>query len=298
MRSGTLLITLMLGAACATTTPLRDTRFEPIRQKLQQTVAKDELNSISVAVAIDGRIVWEEAFGYADREKKILATPQTQYAAASITKPITATAIMKLVDEGKLELSQPVVGILGPISIRGGADDASRMTVRSILHHRAGLAEQNRYYFPGEVRPPLEEILRRYAIVAHPIEEKYRYSNIGYAVLEAVIERLSGQPYATFLRESIFTPLGMKRTSVGPATGAATLYDPDRKPIPPYDFAARGAGWVFSTAPDLVRFGLMHLGQPLADQKPVLRESTRAQMLEDRTSTGSATGRYGLDWYC
>ena len=284
--------------SCATAPPLRDARFAPIRQKLQDAAAKDEFASISVAVAIDGRIVWEEAFGYANRESKVRATPQTQYAIASITKPVTATAIMKLVDDGKIDLSQPVVDILGPASIRAHADDASRVTVRSLLNHRSGMAEHNRYYFPGETRPPLDEILRRYAIVAYPVGQKYRYSNIGYAVLESIIERTSGQSYATFLRDSLFTPLRMQRTTVGPSSNAATLYDPDKNSIAPYDFASRGAGYVFSTPHDVVRFGLMHLGQPLSDQRAVLTEPTRRAMLTDRKTTGSATGRYGLDWYC
>jgi CubicO group peptidase (beta-lactamase class C family) len=274
---------MIVTAACGTGGALRDARLEPLRAKLQDAVAKGEIASVSVAVAVDGRIVWEEAFGFADRERGIRATPDTQYAIASISKPVTATGVLLL----GIDIDKPVTDYLGPRGIRIHADDPPDVTVRSILQHRAGIAEHNQYYYGPDAskRPPIDETIRRYAIVAWPANETYRYSNIGYGVLEALIARVSGRPYEVFLRDAVFARYGMTRSSVGPGANSAVLHDGVGKPIPPYDFASRAAGWLFSTPRDLVRFALVH-------------DAARKRMLAERHSTGSATGRYGFDWYC
>src|SRR2546430_1503356 len=82
-------------------------RWDSVRALIRQTIAESNLPSISVAVAKDGKIIWEEGFGWADREKLIAATPNTMYSLASISKPITATGLMTLVERGKIDLDKP-----------------------------------------------------------------------------------------------------------------------------------------------------------------------------------------------
>jgi CubicO group peptidase (beta-lactamase class C family) len=287
--------------ACTSTRHERDPLFEPLRAKLQRAVAEEKVASISVAVAIDGQFVWQEAFGLADRERGIPATPETRYPIASVTKPMTATGVMLLGDRGLVDLSRPANDYLGDGKIRGGAADPAQATVRLILLHRAGLAEHNEFYYAneGRPRPPIEEAIHRYALVAWPAGQRYRYSNLGYGVLEAIIAQASGRPFEQFLRDEVFLPLGMTRTTVGYDTlETAVTYDSGRQPIPRFELSSLGSGSVVSTPHDMVRFGLHHVGAPLPDQRPILRGSTRQQMLGDHVSTGSTTGRYGLDWYC
>lgn len=297
----TALLTIAWTIACTNTRHERAVLFEPLRAKLQRAVAEGEVTSISVAVAIDGRFVWQEAFGLADRERGIAATPETRYPIASVTKPMAATGVMLLVDRGLVDPTRPANDYLGDGKIRGGADDSARATVRLILLHRAGLAEHNEFYYANErrPRPPIEEAIRRYALVAWPVDQRYRYSNLGYGVLEAIIAQTSGRSFERFLRDEVFLPLGMTRTTVGFDTiETAVTYDNDRLPIPRFELSSLGSGSVVSTPHDMVRFGLYHLGAPLPNQRPILRESTRRQMLDDHVTTGSTTGRYGLDWYC
>ena len=83
-------------------------QFEEVRHRIEQILVADGLPSISVAVAKDGKIIWERGFGWADREKRIPATEHTMYSLASITKPITATGLMVLVEHSLVDMDQPV----------------------------------------------------------------------------------------------------------------------------------------------------------------------------------------------
>src|ERR1700694_4797254 len=89
-------------AHSSSSTPQYD--FAPVRAYINKTIAEKQLPSVSVAVAQHGRIIWEEAFGWADREKMVAATPDTVYALASLTKPYTATGVMELVEQHKIDL--------------------------------------------------------------------------------------------------------------------------------------------------------------------------------------------------
>ena len=88
-------------------------RFDGIRSKILEVIKETGIASISAAVAEEGRIVWEDGFGWADREKRIKASPHTMYSLASISKPITATGLMILVERGLVDLNQPANNYLG-----------------------------------------------------------------------------------------------------------------------------------------------------------------------------------------
>lgn len=114
-------------------------RFDDIRAYISSEMADKSVPSISVAVAQDGKILWEESFGWADREKRIEATPHTMYSMASISKPMTATGLMTLVQAGKIDLEKPVNDYLGNVKLRARVGDASGATVRRVANHTAGL---------------------------------------------------------------------------------------------------------------------------------------------------------------
>lgn len=274
--------------------------LQPIAERLQRAVDTGEIASISVGVAKDGKFVWLEAFGWADRQSEKSATTDTRYAVASITKPITATAVMTLVDRGLIDLRRPANDYLGEAKISGRASSAEGATVERIFQHRAGLAEHNEYYFAerGEHRPPLDELIRRYAFVAYPVNERYSYSNLGYGVLERIIERVSGRSFPEYLRSAVFQPLGMVRSSVGPVRGETAVHYLDmRTPLPFHDFSSHGSGYVFSTAADLLRFGMFHLKEP-SSPRAVMKPAMIDAMRRVRRTTGRAGGRYGTDWWC
>lgn len=275
--------------------------FDGVRAMIQRVMAERNLASVSVAAARDGRVVWEESFGWADREARIEATPHTPYSLASISKPVTATGLMILAERGAVDLDASVDDHLGRVGLAGLGGDAEEATVRRVAAHTAGLPLHYQFFYEdgGYTPPPREETIRRYGFVAHPPGTGFLYSNLGYGILDHVVARASGERFADFLRDEVFLPLGLTRTSVGlpPALRpyAATRYGPDGRPIPFYDFDHDGASAVWSSAHDLLRFGLFHLGHVPDAGRPILSDGSVAAMQRQETPPGE-TG-YGIGWF-
>lgn len=285
-------------AAPATVLPpaLRDS----LRARFKVMMDSGNVASLSWAVTRGGKIIWEDAIGYADLERQIPATPNTRYSMASISKPIHATGIMRLVEMGKVDLDRPANDYLGGGKITGLAGDASGATIRRLLAHTAGLPLHYRFFYEGGTvqRPTMDEAINRYAITVYPPGKVYNYSNLGYGVLDEVIARASGQTAEEFMRQEVFAPLGLPSATVGTGSGlenAALRYDANRKPIAPYDFDHRGASAVYISAHDLVRFGMFHLKDRLKDQRPILTDQRLDEMHRVQTPGDTATG-YGLGW--
>jgi len=255
-----------------------------------------------VAVARDGEIIWEQGFGWADREERWRASEHTMYSLASISKPITATGLMVLVERGDLDLDEPVNRYLGrnPLTVRVG--DHQLATVRRLANHTSGLPLHYQFFYEDEdrSRPPFAESLRRYGVLMFEPGERYQYSNFGYGILDYLIEQKSGMSYADFMRTEVFLLLGLTRTSVGlPANlrkHAATRYANDESPLPFYDFDHPGASAVFSSAHDLVRFGMFHLKHVGSDQQRILSSRSIEQMQLPTADTGGDR-KYGIGWF-
>jgi CubicO group peptidase (beta-lactamase class C family) len=260
--------------------------FGRVRAFIQEKMNKEGLPSLAVAVAQNGKIIWEEAWGSANVEKQIPATPQTMYSLASTTKPITATALMILVERRLVDLDKPANFYLGEAKLTGYNPEAA--TVRRLLTHTAGLPLHWNLIFAGEDyrRPEMDETIRRYGVLVAPPGEGFSYSNLGYGVLERIIERVSSKSYADFLNSEVFAPLGMTRSAVllepGPEADVAQRYAQKHKPFPFFDFDHRGASAVYASAHDLVRFGMFHLGNRLPDQKQILSAKAIDAMQRER----------------
>ena len=276
-------------------------RFGAVRDMLRKRMVEETVPSLAVAVAQHGEIVWEEGFGWADRESRTPATPHTLYSLASISKPMTATAIMALVEEGLVDLDRPINDYLAHPGVTARTGRAEDATVRRVCDHTSGLP-LHYHFFPVDEphrRPPMEETIRRYGQLVTLPGERYQYSNIGYGILDHVIARTSGKSYTDFMRERIFLPLGMTRASVDIAPGlephAAARYRSDGTRLPFYDFDHPGASAVYCSAHDLVRFGLFHLKARLADQKAILSDASidRMQAPSSEVPEGAA---YGIGW--
>ena len=189
--------------------------FEVIREQIREARIEHSIPSIAVAVARGQRIVWEEGFGWADRENRIPATEHTTYCVASTSKPITATAIMLLCERGLLDLDRPINEYLGDVKIRARLGDVSEATVRRVLSHTSGLPQHIETYYPDETgQAGVDLTLQRYAYLMIPPGERFHYSNLGYAALGVVIERVSEKSFARFVREELFLPLRMNRSAV------------------------------------------------------------------------------------
>ena len=305
---------LMLALSCGLTQPAfaaekangtvaTQGEFDALRARIRKELADNpDVPSIAVAVARDGKIVWEEGFGWADRESRRPATADTPYSLASISKPITATGLMTLVRDGKLDLDRPANDYLGAAKLVARVGDARDATVRRVANHTAGLPLHYQFFYADEPvrRPPMEETLRRYGNLVTAPGEIYEYSNLGYGVLDDIIARVSGQTYIDYMRTAVFEPLGMTHSSVDIAPGlekiVATRYGTDGKPLAFYDFDHPGGSAVYASAHDLVRFAMFHLKNHLPDQKPILSDAMIDAMHEPTASEGKGpdAGGYGV----
>jgi CubicO group peptidase (beta-lactamase class C family) len=275
--------------------------FDGVRAMIEQVMAERGLASISVAAAQGGEVVWEEAFGWANREERIRATPHTLYSLASISKPMSAAGLMILDERGQVDIDRPVDDYLGGARLAGLGGDAAGATVRRVMAHTAGLPLHYQFFYEGAgYAPPLRaETIRRYAVVAHPPGTEFLYSNLGYGIVDEVITQASGRPYEDFMRSEVFLPLGLTHTAVGLpdalAAHAAVRYGPENRPVPFYDFDHAGASAVWSSAHDLIRFGLFHLGHVPEGGRRILAEETVREM--HRRETPESGAGYGLGWF-
>jgi len=276
--------------------------FDKLREKIRTSLVDRQIPSLAVAVARDGEVVWEEGFGWADRENRIAATEHTLYSLASISKPITATGLMLLAQRGELRLDDPANQHLGTVGLTARVGDVEQATIRRLANHTSGLPLHYQFFYEDEPyeRPAFEESLRRYGVLMSAPGERFQYANFGYGVLDDVIRRKSGVSFAEFMRRDVFLPLGLTHTSVDiPAElkpAAAVRYGSDQLPIPFYTFDHPGASAVFSSAHDLVRFGMMHLGQRGEDQQEVLEPHWIAEMKKPTAKLDDGR-HYGVGWF-
>ena len=272
-------------------------RFAPIRATIRRFLDSTGTASVAVAVAKDGKILWEEGFGLANRERMIPATQHTMYSMASISKPITATGLMVLVERGRVALDHPINEYLGAGKVTGLAGDASSATVQRVMSHTAGLPLHYQFFYadPGYDPPSMDETISRYGNLVFAPGSHYQYSNLGFGIIDHVIARTSGLAYRDFMRSEVFLPLGLTHTSIdigpGLADFAAERYDEGQKPIPFYAFDHAGASAVYSSAHDLIRFAMFHLKDRLPEQRAILTPATI-----DLMHQAVAPANYGLGW--
>jgi CubicO group peptidase (beta-lactamase class C family) len=274
-----------------------DARFDSVRAVIQRLVNEDSVPSITVAVAKDGRILWEEGFGWANRERGIAATPHTPYSLASVTKPITSTAVVVLSERGLIDLDAPIESYLGGLRLKGLVGGTRGVTARRAMAHSAGLPTHYNAHFSRDRVSPPEQTFGRYGIVVFEPGEQFEYSNIGYRALDLAIARVSGRSYGEFLREEIFIPLGMTRSAVGDPVWTretAVRYDSANAPIPLYWGDTPGSGDVWASAHDMLRFGMMHVGTLPRGTEPVLRSESIRAMQRDVSPADSV--QWGMGW--
>lgn len=276
-------------------------RFDPVASFIEAQRIEGDVAGVAVAVSQRGKIVWEKGFGWADREQRIPASEHTMFSLASISKPITATGLMTLVQAGKVDLDKPVNDYLGNAQLKARVGDARDATVRRVANHSSGLPLHYHLIFSDESyrKTSTDETIARYGNLITPPGERVEYSNLGYGVLDYVIRRVSGMSYANFMTAKVFMPLGLTRMSVGIEPGmeayAATRYNPDGSRIPLYDSDHQGASAVYGSAHDLVRFAMFHLKDHRSDQRAILADASLDEM-QRLTVNDSARSGFGVSW--
>lgn len=298
-------MTLSLTAACALLVTVQQVRaadgFEDVRTAIRKEI-DDGLASMAVAVAQDGRIVWEQGFGIANKDTRQPADPHTMYVLASVSKPITSTGMMLLVEQGRMQLDAPINDYLGEAKLVAIVGDIGEATVRRIANHSSGLPEHAMSFHVDEPysAPPAEQTIRRYGHIVAPPGTRWKYSNFGYGVLEQAIAHASGQSFGDFLRQEVFLPLGMKRSSAQPHRpvddNVAVRYRRDGSRITDYNGDFVGYGGIYSSAHDLARFGMFHLKNKVPGGKRLFSDS-RIDELHAASFDAGWWGVYGLGWF-
>ena len=274
--------------------------FSEVRKLINTEMAARSIPSLSVAVVRRGEIIWEEAFGFADRENGVAANQQTMYYTASVTKAFTATAIMVLHDRKQIDLDRPINDYIKPMRVTSPLWNPNEATVRSVATHMSGLTTfgRNCYEDQRDCHISAEETIRRYGILFWRPGDHFDYSNLGYGILGEAVSRMSGKSYADFLRDEVFLPLGMTHASLGIGSGlkehAAVRYSPTYGRRPFAYSATPGASGVYCNARGLALFGMFHLGAHLPSQKPILSDKSIG-IMQNSTVAGDG-GRYGLGW--
>ncbi len=303
---------------------------EAIRKGTQRFVDEGQVSGLVALVRDRDGVESVEALGKADLASGRAMEPDTIFRVMSLTKPITAVAVMMLVDDGKLRLDDPVEKYLpefrGQKLYAGFERDRPRLvasprpiTVRDLLTHTSGLPDTPPPGYTDLDNHPDFTLAEAVKVIAgrplsFPPGTKWAYSNAGMSTLGRLVEVVSGRPFDSFLRERLFAPLGMVDTTFYPTPEqmkrVAIVYDrkegklvemPSSRTAPdPAKNRPSPAGGLFSTAPDLARLYQMMLHRGTLDDHRYLTEGSVAEMTRLQTGDlkcGFVDGMgFGLGW--
>jgi CubicO group peptidase (beta-lactamase class C family) len=253
----------------------------------------------SVAVIKDGAFFYRKAYGMANIEADIPASTVTNYRLASVTKQFTATATLMLVNRGLLSLDSRVTDVLpgAPATMRN-------VTIRHLLSHTSGIVDYEDL-IPDSVTAQVHDkdvlmLLQSIDSVYFPAGAKFKYSNSGYALLALIVEAVSHQSFAAFLRDNIFVPLGMNRTvayeeAISTVEHRAYGYSHTDSGFVRTDqsvtSAVLGDGGIYSSVEDLFKWDQALYTETLLPA-PLFKQALTPATLNDGSHTA-----YGFGWY-
>lgn len=302
-------------------------------QIITQLMEKWKIPGGVVAVVQDGRLIFAHGYGWADKENRFPVQPDSLMRIASVSKPITAAGILKLVEDGKLSLDAPAMALLPEIQSPNGTVADKRfndVTIRQLLQHAGGWNRDTTFdpmFEPSRVanaldipKPPSSQAIIRY-MLTQPLQfnpgTDSVYSNFGYTILGRVIEKVSGMKYDSYIKTNILKPAGITRMQLGGSLlkdrvkDEVVYYDYPDAPIAAAVFPGEGnvpmpyggfyieamdshGGWIASPI-ELLRFVNSLEGR---NQPPILQPASIQQMLAQPTAP-YAQGKpafYALGW--
>ena len=273
------------------------TLLDEARELVQLAMETEHYPGLSVAVSVDGEVIWSEAFGYADIENQVPMTTDSKFRIGSISKPFTATAIAQLVANGSLDLDAPVQRYVPSFP-----EKKWTITTRQLGGHLAGI----RHYVGNEMMsdayyPTVQSGLSIFSEdpLIHEPGSTYFYSSYGWNLISAVVEGASEINFLDYMQHNVFSALGMEHTEADFAAkdieNRVSYYERGADGMPelsPYvDNSYKWAGGGFLSTPlDILLFANAYLGNELFD------EETKAILFtSQKTTAGEETG-YGIGW--
>lgn len=284
-------IVLLAAAPCAA----QDALIAKVDALVKTEMQKNKVPGVSLAIVKDGRVVLAKGYGLANVELQVPVKPETVFQSGSMGKQFAATAVMMLVEDGKINLDEKISKYLGAVP-----DAWKNITVRHVLTHTAGMAND----FPVEDYQKNfteAEILKR--AEALPLEfqpgERWAYSNIGYKVLGILIGKVTGKFYGDFLQERIFKPLGMTTTRIineaDIIPNRAAGYTTDKGELKNQEWVSptmntTADGSLYWTTLDLVKW------DAALNTEKLLKKSSLEQMWQPVKLNDGKTYPYGFGW--
>lgn len=254
------------GAASETFTTYLDERIPSLMQAYQ-------IPGVSIALVKEGKTLWANAYGYADLETGRKMTPDTYCRVQSISKPVTAWGVMKLAEQGYIDLDEPAKHYIKNWEFPPSSFPIESVTVRQLLSHTSGmpLGDVFTIYSPRESVPSLQESLSKEAVLFQEPGLSFSYSNSGFNLLELIIEEVTGRDFAEYMEQEILIPLGMHNSSFNWREDFAVPvgYGLTGKAVPPYVYPEKASGGLFASVEDIAAFtaaGTNHEQQVLSVQ--------------------------------
>jgi CubicO group peptidase (beta-lactamase class C family) len=291
----TAIVAVSLFAACQRAENVQDPASRKV-DALFEALTEGIQPGAAVMVIRDGEIVHQAGYGYANLEKQTPITADSAFRLASVSKQFTAMAIMVLAEDGALSVDDPVSRYLPELAPYEG------VTIRHMITHTSGLPE---YYDLIDTRsgmPTNADALAFLATMAEPVfvpGEQYEYSNPAYDMLAPLVESVSGQDFATFMRQRVFDPAGMQNSFIFDHSEPAiphrvTGYEPDGEGFRLNDHDPLnhivGSGGMYSTLNDFFRWD-----RALYGENVVSRAAIDAAFTPSRLNNGESTD-YGFGW--
>jgi CubicO group peptidase (beta-lactamase class C family) len=291
-----------------------ETTLRAMEVALAAEFEADGIGGASIGVVSGDKLVWSHHYGFADAEAKRVATNDTAYRIGSITKQFTTLALLQLVEQGRMRLSDPIAKYVPEIkAVKTEFPNAPPVTLLQVATMMSGLAREpgcaNHSVGPLSVwQQKVIDCLPQTSYQLEPGTE-YLYSNIGYATLGLAIERAAGKPFTQVVTDQIFKPLGMTRSAFEPspalrqdlAHGYVRRDGKGDRTVPDRELDGRGYrvpnGAIFSTVNDLARFVAWELGEgPSGLLKKETQEANyrRAYSASNASGTLTMTSGYGL----
>ncbi len=264
-------------------------------KQVPELLLRYDIPGASLALVANGELAWSGAYGYADAANQIPMTTKTTMRVQSISKPITAWGVMRLVQTGKIDLDAPAADYLTSWRFSQAAPGAEHITIRQLLSHTAGLPLGDVFtiYAPGEAMPSLREKLTAEAVPVREPGSSFSYSNTGYNLLELLIEDVTGQEFSDYMRQEVLRPLNMVRSTFDWSDlddlAIPVGYRLNGDPVPAYVYPEKGSGGLFATAEDLAAFAIC--GMINAPANAVL---SRQAIEALHSPVSQAIGVYGL----
>ncbi len=260
-----------------------------------------KIPGVNVAIIKDGKLAWSKSYGYADLSQNEKMQIGNYCRVESISKSVTAWGVMNLVQEGKLDLDQPVQNYIKSWKIPDSTYFEDKVTPRLLLSNTAGmpLGTIGVRYSPQGEKPTLKERLTKDAVLRQTPGKGFYYSNTGFNILELLIEEVSGKSFAEYMEEEILMPLHMTNSTFQWSEDINNKipngYDSKGEEIPVYVYPDKASGGLFATVEDIARF--VKAGMPqFTENISVLNEDYINQIYNPVVEIN---GYYGLiyDYY-